>query len=74
VVDVASAIVADGGADVVWNGVEVADEFVSGFVGKIGVLLDGGVEILHIGAVVHIVMQSHGLLVDGRFESVVTIR
>ena len=74
VVDVASAIVTDGGADVIGDGVEVADEFVGGFIGKIRVLLEGGVEILHIGAVVHVVMQSHGLLIDGRFESVVTIR
>ena len=38
VVDVASAIVADGGADVFWNGVEVADEVIGSLAGKVGML------------------------------------
>ena len=42
--------------------------------GEFGMLLDGGVQILHIGAVVHVVMQSHRLLIDDGFECVVGIR
>src|SRR5690242_5751493 len=34
---------------------------------------EGGVQILHIRAVVHVVMQSHSLLVDRRFQCVIGI-
>ena len=72
-VDVASAIVADGAADVFGDGVEVADEIFGGLAGEVGMLLEGGVQILHIGAVVHVVMQRHRLLIDDRFERVVGV-
>jgi hypothetical protein len=32
-------------------------------------LFDGGVEILYVGSVVHVVVQGHRLLVDDGFES-----
>ena len=74
VVDVASAVVADGGADVVGHGVEVADEIFGGLAGQVGMLLDGGIQILHVGAVVHVVVQGHRLLIDDGFECVVGVR
>jgi len=73
VVDVASGVVADGSADVFGNGVEVADEILSGFAGQVGMLLDGGVQIFHIRAVMHVVVQGHRLLIDGGFEGVICI-
>ena len=74
VVDVASAIVADRAADVFGNGVEVANEIFGGFAGQFGMLLDGGVQIFHVGAMVHVVVQGHRLLIDDGFECVVGIR
>jgi hypothetical protein len=74
VVDVASGIVADGAADVLGNGVEVADEIFGGLAGEVGMLLEGGIQIFHVGAVVHVVMQGHRLLIDDGFERVVRIR
>ena len=74
VVDVASGIVADGAADVLGDGVEVADEVFGGLAGEVGMLLEGGIQIFHVGAVVHVVMQSHRLLIDDGFERVVGIR
>jgi hypothetical protein len=44
-----------------------------GFAGEFGMLFDGGVEILDVGAVVHVVVQGHRLLVDDGFESGVIV-
>ena len=74
VVDMTSTIVADRGADVFGNCVEVTDEIVGGFVGQFGMLLDGGIQIFYIGAVMHVMVQGHRLLVDGGFECVIGIR
>jgi len=73
VVDVASAIVADGAANVFRDGVEVADEIFGGLAGEFGMLFEGGVQILHVGGVVHVVVKSHRLLIDDGFECVVGV-
>ena len=74
VIDMASAVVADGSADVFGNCVEVADEILGRLAGELRVLLEGGVQILHICTVVHVVMQSHRLLIDGGIQCVIGIR
>jgi hypothetical protein len=74
VVDMASAIVADGGADVFGNRIEVANQIFGGFAGELGMLFNRGVQVFHVSAVVHVVMQSHGLLVDRGVQCVIGIR
>ena len=74
VVDVAAAVVADGAANVFGDGVEVADEIFGGLAGEFGMFLNGGVEILHVSGMMHVVMQRHCLLIDDGFEGVVGIR
>ncbi|SPE28485.1 putative Phosphomannomutase [Acidobacteriia bacterium SbA2] len=74
VVDVASGVVAHGGADVVGDRVQVADEIFGGLAGEFGMLLEGGIQVFHVGAVVHVVVQSHSLLIDDGFERVVGVR
>ena len=63
----AAAIVADCGADVFGNGIEVADQFIGRFAGQFGMLLDGGIQILYVGTMMHVVVQSHRLLIDDGF-------
>ena len=74
VVDVASSIVADGCPDVLRDRIEVANQIFRGFLTKLGMLFQGGVEVLHISAVVHVVVQGHRLLVDDGFECRIVIR
>ena len=69
----ASAIVADGGSDVFRNGVEVAKEIFGSPFAELGMLFDCCVQILNVSAMMHIVMQGHGLLIDDRFECVVCV-
>ena len=41
---------------------------------QFGMLFDGGIQIFHVSAVMHVVVQGHRLLIDHRFECVVGIR
>ena len=66
----ASAVVADGGADVFGDGGEGFDEVLGGFVGEVGLGGDGGVEVGDVGLVVFAVVDLHGGGVDGGLESV----
>jgi len=59
VVHVASAIVADGAPDVFGDGVEVADQVFRRFLVQFGMLVEGRVEVLDVGGVMHVVMQVH---------------
>jgi hypothetical protein len=68
VVDVAAAVVADCGANVFGDGVEIADQFFRSLLGQLGMFFEGCVEILDVGTVMHVVVQGHRLLVDDGFE------
>ena len=70
----AAAVVADGAANVFRDGVEVADQIFGTFAEQLRMLFEGGVEILDVGTVMHVVVQGHRLLVDDRFEGCVIIR
>ena len=69
-----AGIVADGAADVLGDGVEVADQIFGGLAGELGMLLEGGIQIFHIGAVMQVVMNGHRLFIDDGFECVVGVR
>ena len=55
-VDVAAAVVADDGADVLGDAGEVGDEFFGRFLAELGVLFDGAVEVGDVGLVVLVVV------------------
>jgi hypothetical protein len=74
VVDVAAAVVADGGADVFGDGGEGFDEVFGGFVGEVGLGGDGGVEVGDVGLVVLAVVDLHGGGVDGGLKGVGCVR
>jgi hypothetical protein len=74
VVDVATAVVADGAADVLGDGGEVLDEVFDGLGTQFRVLVDGGVQVGDVGLVVLVVVELHGRLVDVGFEGGVVIR
>src|ERR1019366_5246680 len=74
VVDVAAAVVADGAADIFGDGVQVAQEIFRSFLVQLGMLVQCRVEVLHVGGVMHVVMQMHRLFVDGGFERRVIVR
>src|SRR5260370_25589854 len=61
VVDVASAVVADGAADVFWNSVQVAKQIFRSFLVELGMLVEGRVQVLDVGGVLHVVMEVHRL-------------
>ena len=71
VVDVAAAVVAHGGADVLGNdGAVVGQQFLHGLAGEIGRDSKRLVEVGDVGVVVLAVVDLHGHLVDVRFERV----
>ncbi len=73
VVDVAAAVVADDGADVLGDAGEVGDELFGGFLAEFGVLLDRAVEVGDVGLVMLVVVELHGRFVDGGLESGVVV-
>ena len=73
VVGVASAVVADGGANIFGNGVQIADEVVNGFGGEIGVIGQGGIDVGDVGLVMLVVVEVHGFGVDERLERAVVV-
>jgi len=74
VVDVASSIVADCASDVFGDRVQVAEQIFGAFLVQFGMLVDGRVQVLDVGGVMHVVMQMHRLFVDGGFERRVIVR
>ena len=74
VINVAAAVVANGAADIFGDRVEVAEEIFRSFLIQLGMFIQGRIEVLHIGGMMHVVVQMHRFLVDGRFERRVVIR
>src|SRR5271155_3576216 len=73
VVDVAAAVVADDGADILGNVVDVSQQVLGSVFAEFGVLLDGAIEVIDVGLVMLVVVEMHGLLVDVRLERGVVI-
>jgi hypothetical protein len=73
VVGVPAAVVADGGADILGDGVELGDQDVHVARVCLGVLLQSGVEVGDVGAVVLLVVEAHRLPVHVRLQSVVGV-
>jgi hypothetical protein len=61
-------------ADIVRDGFYVCEQFLDVAWVSLGVFLKSGIEIDHIGVVVLLVMQVHGLFVYDRLQGVVVIR
>jgi hypothetical protein len=73
VVVVTAAIVADGGADVLGEAVDVLAEVLNGVGLKVGFASEGGIQVGDIRVVVATVVDFHGLLVDVGLERVVGV-
>ncbi len=71
---VTTTVVAYGGPNVFRNGIQIPQQFFCALGLEVGILLEGGIEILDVSAMVHVVMQLHGLLIDMGFECSVVIR
>src|SRR5262249_35818520 len=69
-VEVPAAAVADDGADVVRDAVQVAEERLDAPVAELGVLLDRTVQVVDVRRVVPVVVDLHRLGVDVRFDRV----
>ena len=74
VVDMASAIVADCAPNVFGNRVQVAEQVFRGFLVQFGMLVQGRVQVLDVGGVMHVVMKMHRFFIDGGFECRVVVR
>ena len=70
----AAAIVANSGADIFGDGVQILEQIVDRFILKVGVRLEGFVLICDISSMVLVVMDFHGFGVDVRFQCVERIR
>src|ERR1035438_10691478 len=73
VIDVASAIIADGAAHGFGHVLQALDQVLGGEVLELGGLVDSGVEVGHVSLVMLVVMQMHGLGIDERFQSRVVV-
>ena len=69
-----SALVADSRAGRFRQGAKVGDQLFDGLACQFRVRRNGGVQVVHIGLVVLVVMQMHGGCVEVRFERVVSVR
>ncbi len=72
-VDVATGIVADGGADPFGDLVEVGEEFLGRILVEIGVVGDGLVQVVDVGGMMFAVMDLHGLGIDVGFQGIEAI-
>ena len=72
VVEVAAAVVADGRPLVVGDAVEAGQDLLDRPVGPVGPL-ERGVDLVHVGLVVLVVVDPHRLLVDVRLERAVVV-
>ena len=69
-----AAIVANGSADIFGNAVDVAQQVLDTLFAEFRMLLDGGVQIIHIGGMMLIMVQRHGLRVDVRLQRGIVVR
>jgi hypothetical protein len=69
-----SAIVADGAANVFGDRVQIAEQIFGSFLVQLGMLVERRVQVLDVGAVMHVVMQMHRLFIDGGFERRIRVR
>ena len=74
VIGVTPSIVANGGADLGRNGIEVSQKFLERFFLKVGIGGEGFVEIVDISSVMFVVVQGHRFGIDIRFEGVGCVR
>ena len=74
VIGVTPSIVANGGADLGRNGIEVSQKFLERFFLKVGIRSNGFVEIVDVSSVMFVVMEGHCLGVDIRFKGVGCVR
>src|SRR5471032_2094107 len=74
VVGVAAAVVAHRGADVFGHGVDALQQILDALRLQLGMLVERGVQIRHVGLVVLAVMNLHRRLVDVGFERVGRVR
>src|SRR5690606_8199235 len=74
VVDVPAAVVADGRAGLLGDGVQIAEELLGALALQLGVLLDRRVEVVRVGGVVLAVVNLHRPRVDVRLEGVLGVR
>ena len=74
VIDVASAVIADGSSDVFGDGVQVADQIFGTFCVELRMFVQGGVQVLDVSGVMHVVMQMHRLFINGGFQGRVVVR
>src|SRR5690606_33817054 len=70
VVEEAAAVVLYCLADVLGHSSQVGDQFLCALVGQLGVLLDGGVEVVGVRGMVLVVMYLHRAGVDVRLQRV----
>src|SRR5215211_7955371 len=73
VVSVTAAVVADGGANILGDGVELGDQDIHVARVCFGVLLERSVEVGDVGTVVLLVVEAHGPFVYVRLQSVVGV-
>ncbi len=70
VIGVTPSIVANGGADLGRNGIEVCQKFLERFFLKVGIGGEGFVEIVDVSSVMFVVMEGHRFGIDIRLEGV----
>ena len=70
VIGVTPSIVANGGADLGRNGIEVCQKFLERFFLKVGIGGEGFVEIVDVSSVMFVVMEGHCFGIDIRLEGV----
>ena len=70
----AAGVVAQHAAHVFGNRVEVAEQVVSGFAGELGMLLQSTVGVVDVRLVVLVVVEVHGLGINGGLERRVVVR
>ena len=70
----AATLVANGGAYLFGHRVQIGDEIVDGSGGKLRVVGHSRIQVVHVGLVMLVVVQMHGLGVDVWLERVVGVR
>ena len=73
-VGVPTAVITHRGPDILRDAADLAEQIVNAFPRQLWVLVERGVEILHVGCVVLVVMDAHRLFIDVRLERVVVVR
>ncbi len=73
VVDVAAAVVADRGADIFWNIIQVAKQVFGRMLRQVRVLFDGSIQVGDIGLMMLVMVELHGRFINVWFEGGVVI-